>query len=504
MLSLTFPFLHSADSFSVAPECSNQKGGSNDLQIKDNLQADVWSLGCVLSEAATWFGRGLPGLQEYREGRLEETYQSGVSDPGCFHDGNSVLDFVKITHESLIATLSTQDRISENILDMIDDMLAPLHQRLDASQLWRKSSRLLERHKPTQGAAEEWSIRHDSAQSPFPPLPPLPPLPSVPARSPNRSVAPASNLPEPLFAQRSRGNSSARLTPPIQDSSMGRDRVLDQNSPGLAPPDLRDHPAFRLNPTSVTHPAMRNSVAFEQRPISPASDHRFRPSLDIPRSHYDESRRSSTTAGVHNPIPSPTEAYRPQWSRSVTGAPHRHQEPPRAPIRHFSEGARNHRAVPPIAENMVPVTYIEDQPTFPENEIHQFPGLDLVPDHTIRRPDGSLAIRTQLSVRSNRSGTSGYSASGDSSGYSDLHRDPITPRSTVSSATSVASIEPPSLSVAKALSWRKEQKNRTMRNQKELDLPERESLKNRDFVSHLYPLSPPSHAPLTTIRRSSS
>lgn len=50
----------------AAPECSN-------IQPDTNLQmADVFSLGCIISEFAVWITTGLSGLNEYRNDRKRE------------------------------------------------------------------------------------------------------------------------------------------------------------------------------------------------------------------------------------------------------------------------------------------------------------------------------------------------------------------------------------------------------------------------------------------------
>lgn len=85
--------------------------------------ADMWSLGCVFSEAATWLILGPPGLTQYTRLRKDAIRHKGTVQNDCFHDGCSVLPEVRQWHGYLAANLRNNDRISERILQIIEDGL---------------------------------------------------------------------------------------------------------------------------------------------------------------------------------------------------------------------------------------------------------------------------------------------------------------------------------------------------------------------------------------------
>lgn len=99
--------------------------------------ADMWSLGCVLSEAATWLILGPPGLTQYRTLRKDaircanqtQTQQNSSLPPGrtfegdFFHNGHSVLPEISQWHQYLAGNLRKGDQISEIVLDIIDRSL---------------------------------------------------------------------------------------------------------------------------------------------------------------------------------------------------------------------------------------------------------------------------------------------------------------------------------------------------------------------------------------------
>jgi hypothetical protein len=111
---------------------------------------DIWSLGCVFSEAAVWsiYGvEGPSGLQSYRERRIEETKGFPSSrDEGYFHDGQGVLASVMATHRNLSEETPQYDTITGALLSMINDMLLPSRDRPNANYLWAKSVMILDGH----------------------------------------------------------------------------------------------------------------------------------------------------------------------------------------------------------------------------------------------------------------------------------------------------------------------------------------------------------------------
>ncbi|KAF4634094.1 hypothetical protein G7Y89_g4015 [Cudoniella acicularis] len=121
---------------------------SDDIESQDRRmtqKADIWSLGCVFSEAATWVAGGYEELSKYRQQRKIENYADGNMSPGnSFHDGGNLLDIITEHHRKLSETLRKQDFITQAVVDnMIEEMLEIPEGRPTAEQLWIRSQRIL-------------------------------------------------------------------------------------------------------------------------------------------------------------------------------------------------------------------------------------------------------------------------------------------------------------------------------------------------------------------------
>ena len=64
-----------------------------------NPSVDIWSFGCVLSEAIVWLVGGYSLLKDYRQERYEKTAAiSGHQDHCAFHDGNGGVSRLPSVH----------------------------------------------------------------------------------------------------------------------------------------------------------------------------------------------------------------------------------------------------------------------------------------------------------------------------------------------------------------------------------------------------------------------
>jgi hypothetical protein len=153
---------------------------------------DIWSLGCVYSEVATWMASGYRGILEYRAERRSEIDRitDFLSGDG-FHNGETLLDVVPKHHQDLLTSLSHDDFVTKAVLTrMVEDMLEVPDGRPTANQLWIKSQRILRRAEDHRvNSTDEFSekSRSTTTQSSYsqrPTLPPtLPPSPSITPRS---------------------------------------------------------------------------------------------------------------------------------------------------------------------------------------------------------------------------------------------------------------------------------------------------------------------------------
>jgi hypothetical protein len=180
-----------SDAFIEAPECYlpyNSDEHSIGSSSKITWPADIWSLGCIYSEAAMWIADGYKGLADYRQQRMADTDRILFKGGDCFHDGERVLPCVVDTHKEIEDRLRRSDYITQDVLDsMVEEMLWE-EDRPNAKALWRKAEGVLSRARQRLGAnsGDDQASRHSGGHRSLPPLrslPPTKPLP-VPPRPP--------------------------------------------------------------------------------------------------------------------------------------------------------------------------------------------------------------------------------------------------------------------------------------------------------------------------------
>ncbi|KAH7063887.1 hypothetical protein BKA63DRAFT_428685 [Paraphoma chrysanthemicola] len=153
-----------------APECFRPEAELFTMKTVRpvDCKKDVWSLACVLSEAAVWCVLGPAGLTDYRDERraqttgLPEIHHTAYS--GCFHDGQKVLSAVEIFHDAVRASRGVNDQIINDILSTIEEMFEYVGQRPDAMSALRRFEKALE-------TARRISYRHPKPFQVSPELP---------------------------------------------------------------------------------------------------------------------------------------------------------------------------------------------------------------------------------------------------------------------------------------------------------------------------------------------
>ncbi|KAL8653142.1 MAG: hypothetical protein Q9226_003967 [Calogaya cf. arnoldii] len=112
------------------------------LQVPQS--ADIWSMGCVISEVATWVTEGCPKLFEYRRRRQQEIAQkSGVSSTGedRFHHVSEVLETVKAIHAEIEHNSRRYDYITPCVVEkLVKAMVRPHPYHRGAAQFLLESA----------------------------------------------------------------------------------------------------------------------------------------------------------------------------------------------------------------------------------------------------------------------------------------------------------------------------------------------------------------------------
>jgi len=207
--------------YSGAPECYRGDDYTDRGNIKIEQGVDIWSLGCMFSEAAIWIAHGYNGIEEYRNSRrLATNHIDGFRESDCFHDGQDVLPVVHEWYFEAHTVLRQADFITKAVLSLVEhDMLVVPGYRASAQQLWGKSVTILQRAKDQ---LNQLNLAHTSDISSG----------DVSIRSP-RKTSPES----PPSASGSRFRSSAVVVDATRAAHVGRSSTA-QESPELPPPGL--------------------------------------------------------------------------------------------------------------------------------------------------------------------------------------------------------------------------------------------------------------------------
>ncbi|KAL1619885.1 hypothetical protein SLS54_006484 [Diplodia seriata] len=149
-----------------APETYRNDSLVGPASLRVTKSVDIWSLGCVYSEAATWLVLGKEGLQKYRADRKEETDKiPNHKDDASFHNGEKMLSSVERTHHHIVERKRRTDHITRAVLlNMVQEMLGEESARPTAKQLWVKSQMILRQAKDARQSSM-WSSSNGSPSS---------------------------------------------------------------------------------------------------------------------------------------------------------------------------------------------------------------------------------------------------------------------------------------------------------------------------------------------------
>ncbi|KAH6662626.1 hypothetical protein F5X68DRAFT_161634 [Plectosphaerella plurivora] len=148
---------HSVELGGRPPECSHHGQWKNDRINSITTAADIWSAGCVMSEAAAWVAGGQAGRISYEKARAFEAEQrpafKDAGHGGCFHDGTDRLKMVDTAHQNIRNKLPSYDDITGEVLTLIDNfMLVPMEKRKQAWDIRELLGKIFDRIAPKESA----------------------------------------------------------------------------------------------------------------------------------------------------------------------------------------------------------------------------------------------------------------------------------------------------------------------------------------------------------------
>lgn len=129
-----------------APETYRPDEATDSFHVQVRSEVDVWSLGCVFSEAAVWSCYGWNQVLEYRYRRQEEVKRTlGGDGEHLFHDGHDVLKTVQDIHEQIIGSPRSIDHVIVEVLRFLNDnmLLTEDEPRSTAQQVYHRSKSII-------------------------------------------------------------------------------------------------------------------------------------------------------------------------------------------------------------------------------------------------------------------------------------------------------------------------------------------------------------------------
>jgi len=143
------PLLDRTLNVSGAPECFRNEYDGLDKRTSRSASPnkDVFSLGCVFSEALVWSTLGAKGVEAYRLMRRASTEKIAelrrTAYSGCFHDGERVLSAVKLMHEEVRTSCGDDLPVLSDLALIIEDMLSSDSVRPSAPEVRRRLLRVI-------------------------------------------------------------------------------------------------------------------------------------------------------------------------------------------------------------------------------------------------------------------------------------------------------------------------------------------------------------------------
>ena len=268
-----------------APECYRPEDDTERCSLPVKQNVDIWSIGCVLSEAAIWVVRGLNGLKEYRRRRRLETKEVPNFEEGeCFHNGVETLATVREMHRDLHEEVRRADHITRATCSMVTDMLVESEGRPSANQLHRKSMRIIEEAiDELKRSSTRTSMHSPTSSLQLPPEVPYDHVPRTPHRSGRvthvRTASPDSIDLSPNGSHQAMQNNWSQSRRVSQRPDNHDRRLRDQDVNAITWENIKNNPTLErndpfleINPSRDSFGQVRSLSAFQQR--TPEQDQR--------------------------------------------------------------------------------------------------------------------------------------------------------------------------------------------------------------------------------------
>lgn len=145
MVRGTFKVLSSlVDKCIGAPESFRSHVDTESAPLQVTKEVDIWSIGCLFSEASVWAQYGWKRVVEYRRRRAAEIEAKGEGEgEHVFHFDGSLLAAVNNIHQDILDKTAVKDHITRSVLDRLVVDMMQHGSRPHAKQTFEKSKRLI-------------------------------------------------------------------------------------------------------------------------------------------------------------------------------------------------------------------------------------------------------------------------------------------------------------------------------------------------------------------------
>lgn len=267
--------------------------------VKRNV--DIWSLGCVFSEAYVWMVKGWDGLQQFRlERKKAADARPGWRGGDCFHDGTHMLPQVRYWLDGLKPDLRNDDYASGRVLEQL------VYPALQGEPSWRPSAKNLEGNATLVLMTARTELKG----------PPQTPT-TIPRRQSPTSLHGQSPEASPSSPQEDRYRSGSAGSPPLY----GREFVLSPQGTqiyNMSSPAVAGASASYASapPPNVRH---QSSPVFNQQDSGPQTDQIFASTSEPTRDIHSQTQvlPSSASATPRHPANDSFRTSQPRISDSI-------------------------------------------------------------------------------------------------------------------------------------------------------------------------------------------
>ncbi|KAL8896162.1 MAG: hypothetical protein Q9207_007843 [Kuettlingeria erythrocarpa] len=290
-----------------APETYRHHSDSQSVPLQVTPAVDIWSLGCVFSEAAVWAQYGWRTVKEYQRRRSNEIEKKtkGVNKgEQIFHWDDRILETVRDMHQDILGKTNTAHKVVREIVEKVVGDMLERGSRPHAAFVFEKAKRIIKERADLYDVRliePSWRVDAELAgvlksgtitMEPPQPPPDITPCSSIWSGERGMSAAHANGtatLPDPFV---SGDEPPLSLTPSMPDSPIqsGGNYGLNRLSRGNTSLDTKTPTSSQPRPPTLPHdPSSTSTTSPDSR--GSAQQHLHREQSSRPTLSLEEGQR---------------------------------------------------------------------------------------------------------------------------------------------------------------------------------------------------------------------